>query len=557
MTEPHPFAQAVTEFIGDLIDTEDRRSPFYKEVLTEGSRLLLRGGADGQSLESAKALARCIEGLDNEQQRRGKTRWLGKKLQPLVNGLTQFTCALDTMIQAGPAPAALIYGGAKLVLQLAKGYTDYFEKMVDTLAEVGSILECYHSLGCTYSSAESMRKVLFESYKNILIFWQDCARLFNRNGAKTFLKGIVKPFDSEWTTIRSRLERDLRLVQLYAVAIEGEAAKRREETTESRAIAMQEDTQRAKRLRIVAWLNGFDDAGTIDERMDLKPHLQAKHRGTCQWMLTDPKYLEWVGSTSNENLWLHANPGTGKTVLCASVIENLESEGRKVAYFFCSFQEPTKRRISSVLRSLAVQLLRLQPQTPSALEELYESEMHHGQTKLRNEEVILQVLRALLRRIDRVHIVLDGLDECDDRPQALRLLTEVFKFQTLGIVKWFWASRLEAEFEELASSVNSRVIHATKTQVENDMKNLLGSFLEERQGVAENSDKSVEDWITAADGNFLWLCIMLRTLTGCDLTCPAEIKEELTKFPTGLTGCYLRVLQQILKKPTPHQRLAR
>lgn len=176
MAESTPFADAVFEFI-EKLKLEDGGSRFYKEVLTEASTLLLRGGSNTQSLESARVLHVCIKDLDDEQTRRGKTRWIGRKLQPLVNGLSQFTDAFDVMIQPGPAPAMLLYGGAKLALQLAKGFTDYFDKMVETLEEIGSILKCYHSFSITYSSATDMRDVLFNSYKNILTFWQKCARL--------------------------------------------------------------------------------------------------------------------------------------------------------------------------------------------------------------------------------------------------------------------------------------------------------------------------------------------------------------------------------------------
>jgi hypothetical protein len=41
--------------------------------------------------------------------------------------------------------------------------------------------------------------------------------------------------------------------------------------------------------------------------------------------------------------------------------------------------------------------------------------MSQNQSKLQNPGVIVAVLQTLLKRIDRVHVVLDGLDQYDNR----------------------------------------------------------------------------------------------------------------------------------------------
>lgn len=553
MAPLNPFGQAIDLFIEHLRQTEDPRSLFYQELLQEAAKLKFQDGAREQISRSAQSLQTFIENLDEQQTRRGKTRWIGRKLQPLVAGLMQFTGAMDTMIQAGPAPAMLIYGGAKLVLSLAQNFAECFDKMVDAMHEIGTMLKCYHIFSDAYDSADLMRTVLLESYKNILVFWQKAARTFTRNGVKTFLKGVVKPFESEWKTLKTRLELDVRQVSTVAQALEGIAAKRREEEAKYREEAQDKHLQQTREQQIRLWLSGSDDIAQIDVRMDLEPIRKARHIGTCEWVFGDSEYRQWLTSTENANLWLYASPGTGKSVLCSAIIDRLQSENKKVVYFFFSFQESVKRSITAGLKSIALQLLGLHEVVPTDVERIFQSELRHGHTKLQNPDVILLVVQALLKSLPRIHIVLDGLDECEKREQAVDLLSKCFSMSSLGIVKWLWASRIDPKFQSLSSSAKGSSIYIQKSYVEADIK----KFIEDNPEMAGNSEESIDEWVSASGGNFLWLRLMLRTLTGCDLTCPAEVEEELEKFPKDLAQCYQRVLDQVAKRSRSQQALAR
>lgn len=71
-----------------------------------------------QSIVSADSLSRFVKNIETQHRKRSFTRRVFKSLQPLVDGLLQYTNAVDVMIQADPTAGALIYGGAKLVLQV-------------------------------------------------------------------------------------------------------------------------------------------------------------------------------------------------------------------------------------------------------------------------------------------------------------------------------------------------------------------------------------------------------------------------------------------------------
>lgn len=71
-----------------------------------------------QSLISATQLEKYIKDLELQHSKKSSVRRVFAFAQPLVEGLMQYTAAVDVMIQADPTVSSLIYGGAKLVLQV-------------------------------------------------------------------------------------------------------------------------------------------------------------------------------------------------------------------------------------------------------------------------------------------------------------------------------------------------------------------------------------------------------------------------------------------------------
>ena len=105
-------------FIDEMRDSEDRKSIFYKQVIQVACELHIADGWGDQNLISATNLSDYIKELESQHRKKSGIRKVFASAQPLVEGLMQYTNAVDTMIQADPTFSALIYGGAKLVLQV-------------------------------------------------------------------------------------------------------------------------------------------------------------------------------------------------------------------------------------------------------------------------------------------------------------------------------------------------------------------------------------------------------------------------------------------------------
>jgi hypothetical protein len=106
-------------------DGEDRKSIFYKQVILVACQIE-KDVSEEQSLISATNLSNYITKLETQHRKKSGVRRVFASAQPLVEGLMQYTSAVDTMIQADPTFSALIYGGAKLVLQVSSSLFNIF-----------------------------------------------------------------------------------------------------------------------------------------------------------------------------------------------------------------------------------------------------------------------------------------------------------------------------------------------------------------------------------------------------------------------------------------------
>lgn len=102
----------------EINEAGDKKGPFAIEVLQVARQLKGSKSPFEDSALSAAALMDCISGLEESQKNRSKMRKISTRLEPLVQGLSQYVGVVDTMIQADPTAGALIYGGAKLLLQV-------------------------------------------------------------------------------------------------------------------------------------------------------------------------------------------------------------------------------------------------------------------------------------------------------------------------------------------------------------------------------------------------------------------------------------------------------
>lgn len=192
---------------------------------------------------------------------------------------------------------------------------------------------------------------------------------------------------------------------------------------------------------------------TINYGPQQSDFLRKREPDTGQWLLHSEAYRKWA-DTKGLTLFCPGVPGAGKTILTATVIDNLcerfkydSSVG--IAYLYLNFERRVQQTPEMLLASLAKQLLQGWVPLPESLQKLYKSRKDKSTDPSPTE--ILEILESAVRLHARTFIVVDGLDECEKTAFVARLSEKIFHFQQeseLGI-SFFATSRPIPVIEKL------------------------------------------------------------------------------------------------------------
>ena len=217
-----------------------------------------------------------------------------------------------------------------------------------------------------------------------------------------------------------------------------------------------------KYRRVMAWLDAPDPVAS---------HNTARHKheaGTGSWILRCDSYLHWLQNPGS-HLWLNGKAGSEKTVLCSTVIQDLDTYDKNtrdiiLAYFYFSFSEANKQSFDSLLASLITQLCNSQPPFKH-LEKAYDKQMKPSRT------LLIETLSIACKQYGEVIIVLDALDELPEgkeRRDVLAYLAELKRSATN--VKAIVSSRNLADIEESVMSYGAVSLPIDLAQVNEDIR---------------------------------------------------------------------------------------
>ncbi|KAL8807263.1 MAG: hypothetical protein Q9182_000768 [Xanthomendoza sp. 2 TL-2023] len=173
--------------------------------------------------------------------------------------------------------------------------------------------------------------------------------------------------------------------------------------------------------KIHGWLNAPDPSSNH------KKALATRHKDTGDWFIQSRSYVDWL-SKSRSLLWLHGIPGCGKTILSSTIIhQTLEHSrprsGAAVLYFYFDFNDTRKQQHEPMIRSLISQFSTCSAKTLTMLEALYSS--NSDGKRQPTSQALLETLHHMLIACDEPHIVLDALDECEERDQLLDSIQKI------------------------------------------------------------------------------------------------------------------------------------
>lgn len=154
---------------------------------------------------------------------------------------------------------------------------------------------------------------------------------------------------------------------------------------------------------------------------DIEPALQSlsrsRHPGTCQWIFDHGTFKEWTSSTP-QLLWCHGDPGSGKTILSGTIVEHLSMAATTLCHF-CDHQTPEMDTPEAVMRDMIKQFTSQQPHIYPEIAALYDDAHKKPRTDGPTKGRLLEIFESICNHSTSPFIIIDALDECDNRRQLI------------------------------------------------------------------------------------------------------------------------------------------
>lgn len=282
--------------------------------------------------------------------------------------------------------------------------------------------------------------------------------------------------------------------------------------------------------------------------------------GSCSWVLEDPAFVGWWTHDDSRLLWIHGDPGKGKTMMMMALISEVakrlnEQPGSNVlAYFFCQNTSKDLNTTVSLLRGLIYLLVDQEKHLVRHIRKMYDGagrQLFEGPNAM---YALRMMLTDILKdqSLDQVYLMVDALDECDTKVhelldwiiQADSELPPKFKWLTTSRNVPTFTQRLGRDHQLHTSlELNSKhVARAVASFIDYKVKELadLKSYTSELQILVRNSLRE------KAEDTFLWVALVCKELKDVR---QQKVKSLLKKIPSGLIPLYERMLDQVL-----HQR---
>ncbi|KAI9367173.1 hypothetical protein BJX61DRAFT_547746 [Aspergillus egyptiacus] len=288
-------------------------------------------------------------------------------------------------------------------------------------------------------------------------------------------------------------------------------------------------------------------------------------RGTCEWILQADELQKWLGTGKHPSdqpasrvLWLYGNPGTGKTTMAATVVEELpeqqcfqdKSNLKLLAYFFCNSNSEHQKTATSLLQALIYQFIEQQRRLVRFAQRVY---------KKRKEDLqSLDQLWSILMEIGcdsasgEKYCVIDALDECDyqSRKDLLGKIKETFKDRTSQDsrlkISFLIFSREHFEIRQKLRGFVSKDL-ASYPRMAEDLRAFIDNKVEELQEdngwLQKTADEVVHILQEKAEGTFLWVGMACSELVDAR---SRDAVQKLQELPSKLHSLYQKLSGQVL-----------
>ncbi|KAJ6007625.1 hypothetical protein N7540_011601 [Penicillium herquei] len=370
-------------------------------------------------------------------------------------------------------------------------------------------------------SDDGVDKTLLEVYKAILRFTVEVKKAQNENAASRAAKSVFALTQQPLSQLKT--------------AIDDQGVLAEKWTRLAADLSVQEG-------EAVRWLSATDYSSRHRGLQDMRT------ADTGTWLLQSEEYIDWKYN-SGGLLWLHGVSGCGKSVLCSTIIHDIQKEcdsdnSKYPAYWYFEFGDKKTQSVNGMTRSLIRQLSR-SPLLPSVTKLSEDYKIKGGQP---GSQEIKDLFNDMVSSVPgNFYLIFDALDECpenadsQEREKLLLFLNDLLA-QHGNKVHILATSRLEQDIKEELGPIVSDTIDL-EARLAEDVK----TFVMERmkQPKFKNFKPEIKGLITAKllnsqDRRFRWADLQLTAIR--KLHVDEDIKKALDTIPRTLEETYMRIL---------------
>ena len=293
---------------------------------------------------------------------------------------------------------------------------------------------------------------------------------------------------------------------------------------------------------------------------------------TESWITRDATYNKWLQDGQSRVLWLHGDPGKGKTMLAIALIEDFSrklqldqpSNDTALVYFFCDNQDDRRKTASLILRGLIYQILCQRPDLAVYLHNEYEKQREQLFSSPNSLQTLWRIFQTIIQYsgLREVFIVIDALDECDkETMETFLVLLEPYtavEDDNLALsfqkdlrcnIKWLLTSRNELMIKQLLTGSLDISLEENSTYVDEAVLKFIDVKVNQLTRV-KNYDEALRVVVgdclrKKAEGTFLWVALACRELSKPSVL-SINTEETLSQLPSGITPLYTRIMDQVL-----------
>ena len=416
----------------------------------------------------------------------------------------------------------------------------HIDKLTTLFMEIGRFAPRYSNLRSLFSKSKDLQTCLIEYHVLAVQLCHKILKLANTQPLKQFFGSfhdVAKGFRTDLERWAGAIRDEVAIQMAIQIRSEGD------ESSSFRGL-LKEYIQRKDAANLRAKFSDF--CCQYDHR---KAWTRMRKLGSTGFFLQNIEYLKWRDESLSSTLVITGILGSGKSVLLANVIDDLfltstKQKSTAIAYFFCEQNDTNSLDASTILGSLARQVITIDAINDADLIRL-QSE-HFKSTSIGNKEFCSIISMAINGKFNIV-FVLDGIDNCSEKTKQ-ELFNRFKEFQEFGRFRLCLACRL---VPDAASNLRSHLIRdAVFMSIPKDnpeipifAHNELQRLVQTGELVVadENILEEIENQLVAGSGGmFLWVTLQISAL--CFMESDHDIRQALMCLPKTLNEIYIRLL---------------